>query len=969
MKIRQFGLLLTFLFLVFPIIAEDAWYNSAQARIDTLRKGDFTINLKDGLGNVVSDSIRVRMKKHEFPWGYAIDLSSSSSSTSVNSGYTSNTITNGNSLYQTERWGKYLAYQFQVTAGKSYDLTLKLAEIYSGCTLGFRLFDVYVDGIRIIKDLDKYALANGLYKAVDTTFRVLATSSKLKLELLATSDNSSINGLVLSEVGGTKNIFLNCGGSSVVIDGKTYVADDPYLDQSAATLLPTSDDWTKAIMLKYCNYGVCGNQFKWSGIEPTKGVLNYAPFDSTFSWFNQVGWSMRAHNLLWGGNNSTDYHCVPQWVMNLSSTPKVMYDTCRMRVIREVTRYKGKIKEYDVLNEPTHANYLQSIVGDSIDWNCFKWAHEADPDARLFINDYNIIEWQDQTDNFVALVKKMLQNGAPVTGIGSQCHIGSSVDITNFKNRFDQLGQFGLPVKVTEFDMAATSLTEQQYAVEMGKMMRLAFSHPAIEGFIFWGLTEPTWIPASICNVIREDKTTKIAADTVYHLIHEVWTTDKTGVTDANGSFMFNGYYGDYDVLVKVNGAWKKFEINCPKAEKGKQFDLVESTGIAPCPELEQVKVVEPNQIYLTFDKEINNPASEVKNFKIFDSKMNYIKSAELKSDDAKTIILSANSPIGTRDYAPVSYAPGALTAADGGVLWPFGPVLSDKLKPGYLLAKTSSDGKQVQIYFDNNLIDTSIIASDYVVKINNKDTVITSAILGSTKNYVVLNLEGQITRASDVVTVSYLSGSLMRSDGCYLAAFNSKSVTNNVVAPSFVSASTNSTGNIIYVYFDQYLGALTNQESSFVLASFQGQSYKVSKAAVNSMNKKQLVLTLESPIYKGDTVDVVFIPGEMRSYSNNIPVSGFSARVSNLSVTALTDNKDQSITVYPNPFNDHLIINHGGKFSAVTVTDLNGKVLIHQVLTASASESINTSSLQQGVYLLELSDGQKKNIFKIVKE
>jgi len=50
--------------------------------------------------------------------------------------------------------------------------------------------------------------------------------------------------------------------------------------------------------------------------------------------------------------------------------------------------FPGILEEYDVINEPltNHADYLQSVVGDSINWNCFKWAHSADPDAKIYIN-------------------------------------------------------------------------------------------------------------------------------------------------------------------------------------------------------------------------------------------------------------------------------------------------------------------------------------------------------------------------------------------------------------------------------------------------------------------------------------------------------------------------------------------------------------------------------------------------------
>ncbi len=577
------------------------WYDSAQIRIDTLRKGNFTFKVVDNDGNGVQDSVKIIHKKHEFPWGTAIDLTYN-----AGNNYTSAQpviAPSDSEVYRTERWASYLAYNLPSVKGKNYKLTIKLSEIFYWST-NLRLFDVYVDGQRVMQNIDKYALAKGQYKAFDTTVNVKAIDNVIKLEFIATKDNVSIMGIVLSDSTGAPVLRLNCSGSDITTkNGNLYVSDLNYLDKSSP-----NDNWIKAVMLKYCNYGVCGNQFKWSGIEPVHRQLNYAPFENTLSWFNKVGWDMRAHTLLWGGNNSTDYHCIPQWVMSLSSSPKAMYDTCKMRVIREVTRYKGMVKEYDVLNEPTHANYLQKQVGDSINWNCFKWAHEADPDARLFINDYNIIEWQDQTDNFVALVKKMLQKGAPIIGIGAQCHIGSSVDIPNFKKRFDQLGQFGLPIKVTEFDMAAKSLSQVQYAAEISKMMRLAFSHPAIEGFIFWGLTEPTWVPESIVNLISEDKTAKIAADSVYHLLHGVWTTKITALTDVSGTYSFNGYYGNYDVLVKVGGTWKKFNVSCNKADKNKLIVLKEGDGMATSPILKKACIKSPTSIELTCDKTMSDP-------------------------------------------------------------------------------------------------------------------------------------------------------------------------------------------------------------------------------------------------------------------------------------------------------------------------------------------------------------------------
>ncbi len=967
LRLATIAIALTF---AFNLSAQTTWYDAAQSRIDTLRKGTFAVKILNKLGNPVTDSVKIVHKKHDFAWGYAIDLYPPSTPGTTSKSSTTNAITSlygDHVVYQSERWGKYLCYSLPTEAGKTYNLTLKFAELYFG-TADSRLFDVYLNGELILKKCDKYQLAKGKFVAFDTTYSFTATSSKAKVEFMATKDNLSINGLILAESTGGSLLRLNCGGSTINIKGRVYYADDTYIDNSSAASLPTSDDWSKAVMLKYCNYGVCGNQFKWSGMEANKGNLTYSNFEYTNNWFKSVGWDMRAHTLLWGGTSATDYHAIPKWVMDLSTTPKAMYEACKSRVIREVTRYKGIVKEYDVINEPTHAKYLQSVVGDSINWNCFKWAHEADPDARLFVNDYNIIEWQDQTNNFITLVQKMLDNGAPITGIGSQCHIGSSVDLTNFKTRFDQLGQFGLPVKVTEFDMGAKSITEAQYAVEMGKMMRLCFSHPAIEGFVFWGLTEPTWVPASIANVIREDKTTKIAADTVYKLIHEEWTTKVAGLSDANGKRVLKGYFGDYDVLAKVDGVWEKFNITFKKGENGKLFELTQGSGSVPSPKLLGVKVVAPNQIQLTFDKKMANPAAQVKSFKLFDQKMNYLTAASLKVDDSTRIILSTNAPVSDKAYAPVSYAPGLMTSADGGKLEAFGPEIDANVKPTYVSAKTNTDGKKVQVNFDNKLIDSTVVFSNYVVRVNGQVDTVTAAVIGATKDYLTLTLKDQIDRKTDVVTVDYIPGALRRADKLYVTSFAYNTVTNAVAAPLITNSTTTADGTNIYLIFDQVINNPAGEEGSFTITSKIGSKLQASKADLYPANTKIIRLTLTGPVIKGDSITVVYTPGNVRS-SVGIFAETFTAKVTNVSTTDVVAPAADALNIYPLPFKDRINLDNVGEFDAVTVVDLLGRTRLMQRLNGSANASIRTEQLGQGVYLLIFSNGPNKTCRMAIKE
>jgi GH35 family endo-1,4-beta-xylanase len=945
----------------------EQWYANAQQRIDTLRKGAFHFKVVDRNGIAIQDSVKVLHKKHEFPWGTAIDLDYTSNTT-FNSYTTSQTVTaeKDAEIYKSERWASYIVYKLPAVKNVKYKITIKLAEIYLTAA-NSRLFDVFVNEQKVMENVDKFLLAKGQNKAFDTTINVIATDTLIRLGFQAIKDNASIMGIVLSDSLGNAILRLNCGGGALTTSNNNKYLDDlAYIDKDAVSPSTTKNDWMKAIMLKYCNYGVCGNQFKWSGIEATHGQLNYAPFENTLHWFQKVGWDMRAHTLLWGGTSSTDYHELPQWVGVLP--PKQMFDTCKMRVTREVSRYKGIVKEYDVMNEASsnHATYLQSKVGDSINWYCFKWARAADPNAKLFINDYNIIEYQDQTDNFVNMVKKMLANGAPVTGIGAQCHIGANVDIPNYKKRFDQLGQFGFPVKVTEFDMGAGAVSQQVQATETAKFMRLCFSHPSIEGFIFWGLMDPGWAKG-VENLINEDKTPRIVADTAYHLIHEVWTTKLSGTTDATGSFTFTGYYGDYDILVKIGSKWKKFSVPYKKVYKDSVFVLNESKSNVVSPVLKKVRNISSTNIELTFDKAMSDPSSEKNFFKVFDISTNYVKSAALKSSDSTTIVLTTNSPFKPKNYIPVSYYPGGITSFDGGQLETFGPTLDQTLTTAYLSSTTITNGKKLSVSFNGKISDTSVHASNFIVKVNNILNNVTAVAVNAKKDSVYLTLSDQVISSTATVTLSYQPGTLATENGQFVTGFENKAVTNVVVMPKFVTSVTGTDGKTVQVNFDQLLDETTLKSTDFTI-TVNNKNNQVKGAVLLTTNKRYVVLTLESTLNYNDTVNVTYKAGSLVT-NIGVPITGFSAKVTNNVKVAIESGLAKNTEIYPNPFSEKFVISNTNDFELATINDLDGKKILQIQLKKNGSTEINTSDLASGMYIVVLSNSTSQSVFKVVKK
>jgi len=290
------------------------------------------------------------------------------------------------------------------------------------------------------------------------------------------------------------------------------------------TIIPTEEQWMKAAMFKYFNYGVSGNSFKWSGIQPQHTAPNYTAFNNAVNWTRKVGWELRAHTLLWGAYNYEDDHPLPRWVKDLP-TPQAITDTCKMRVIREMTKYKGIVKEYDVINEPLHATYLQSVVGDSINWNCFKWARSADSTANLFSNDYNVEYVWGDAKKYRDLILKIKENGGPVTGVGMQCHFwnGLRPNIADFITQINIVAEAGLPIKFTEFDYGG-DLTQAQQAEDFVKVLKIGFSHPSVNGIIYWGLCDKN-VWRENTGLFDKNHKPKLAADTLLYFTKKLWAT------------------------------------------------------------------------------------------------------------------------------------------------------------------------------------------------------------------------------------------------------------------------------------------------------------------------------------------------------------------------------------------------------------------------------------------------------------
>ena len=316
------------------------------------------------------------------------------------------------------------------------------------------------------------------------------------------------------------------------------------------------------------NSAVTENAVKWGSMEPRKGEVDYSVIDGILKWTEENNIPLRGHNLFWGIPQF-----VQQWVKDLSDDE--LRQKLQNRAESVTGRYKGRFAEYDLNNEMIHGNYYEDRLGPEITKLMAEWAHNGDPDAKLWLNDYDILTGNRLAD-YMAHIRKLLKQGVPIAGIGVQGHLHTETfDRAQLKKALDSLAVFKLPIRVTEFNMPGqrskyynekilvmTPQEEELKAKELVDYYRICFAHPAVEGILMWGFWEgANWIPVS--SLYKRDWTPTPAAEAYHNLIFREWWTKVSGSTGSDGTLSTQAFYGKYKVT--IDDVSKEIDLNREK--------------------------------------------------------------------------------------------------------------------------------------------------------------------------------------------------------------------------------------------------------------------------------------------------------------------------------------------------------------------------------------------------------------------
>ena len=331
----------------------------------------------------------------------------------------------------------------------------------------------------------------------------------------------------------------------------------------------------KQVFLENFNAAVTENALKWPSMESRQGQVDYSVVDAILAWTKQHDIPLRGHNVFWGIPN-----LVQPWLKTMDDD--TLRQTLKARAEDVARRYRGQFAEYDLNNEMLHANYYEQRLGPNITRDMASWMRQEDPQAVLFLNDYDILTGR-RLDDYVAQIRKFLAQGVPIGGIGVQGHLhGDTFDAGALQHALDRLAEFKLPIRITEFNFPGqrskyygqrgaqlTEAEEQAKAQALVEYYRICFAHPGVEGILMWGFWEgANWIPVS--SLYRRDWSPTPAAKAYRDLIFKEWWTNWRGQADTQGRCEVRAFYGKQRVTV---GGQEKI-VDLKRAEKTQRISF-----------------------------------------------------------------------------------------------------------------------------------------------------------------------------------------------------------------------------------------------------------------------------------------------------------------------------------------------------------------------------------------------------------
>ncbi len=278
----------------------------------------------------------------------------------------------------------------------------------------------------------------------------------------------------------------------------------------------THDPAFIALVERQAGLVVPENDMKWQDINRgAPGEDDYSRADTIAGFAVESGMALRGHNCLW-------YFRTPWWFFKLADR-----STKERIVVEHITtlvgRYRGIVHSWDVVNEPLAPNdgnsdWLREALGPRYVDLAYRVARDADPRARLVVNEHDIeldnLENENRRVALLNLLQRMQKAGSPVDAVGIQGHLravgGPPFSPDRFRRFLADIAALGLTIQITELDVtdedapADIATRDRLIADTYRRFLDAALDEPAVKMVVTWGLSDRhSWIVRRETNPSR----------------------------------------------------------------------------------------------------------------------------------------------------------------------------------------------------------------------------------------------------------------------------------------------------------------------------------------------------------------------------------------------------------------------------------------------------------------------------------
>jgi endo-1,4-beta-xylanase len=335
-----------------------------------------------------------------------------------------------------------------------------------------------------------------------------------------------------------------------------------------------------AALLNYCTLG-----FYWASYERERGKPHYEYTDQVAAWSREHGITCKGHPLVWDHPAGS-----PGW---LPDDPKEIERLSTTRVREIISRYRGRIDIWDVVNEATRladkpnktkmADWAAALGAVSYVAEHLNVARAANPQATLLVNDYCI------EPPYYKILDSLRGNGKLLFDtVGIQSHMHGGVwPLQKVWDTCDTYSKLGLPLHFTESTVVSgprkgsgenwgetTAEGEARQAELTVNFYAALFAHPAVHAITWWDFSDLGAWQGAAAGWLRRDMSPKPVYDRLMSLIKGAWWTKTEGTTDARGQVKVRAFFGTHRITAHLPSGQSMTKEAHWEREKNNRFEL-----------------------------------------------------------------------------------------------------------------------------------------------------------------------------------------------------------------------------------------------------------------------------------------------------------------------------------------------------------------------------------------------------------